>query len=252
MHQPWLRTVSQQWGGTARVDCVALVRRAQRAVRPGKQRRPRQAGRWKTHNCGPGCSASRSAAAPATKPPVEPRALLRVPIRTARGSTPGCSQAPRPVSPLRPWRACSTSSRCRMAIRQVGQPGSGAKSPSMLNSPSVTIKRRGRKPRGLLQDLTQVHRIAVAIDLNPRTGTGGSRRSGWRDSWHRCRIRSPGPARAGERARVGREAGRGNSNAAGVPSNSARAQFQFRLQFAGGREPAGWRRCPSRRWPARN
>src|SRR5207245_658085 len=74
------------------------------------------------------------------KPPSPPSALLRVPICTSgRPSSPKCSTVPRPVAPMTPVPCASSTTTVTPACSAtLSSSGSGARSPSMLNTPSVT------------------------------------------------------------------------------------------------------------------
>ena len=80
-------------------------------------------------------------ASPAITPPNEANDLLNVPmIKSTLSSTPKCSAVPRPCSPRTP-RACASSTMSRAPYFWASSTirGSGARSPSMLKSPSTTM-----------------------------------------------------------------------------------------------------------------
>ncbi len=81
-----------------------------------------------------------TSAGPAMKPPHEASDFENVPIRRSTSpATPNSSQAPVPVSPSTPtpW-ASSTSSRAPCSRHSATMSGSGARSPSIENTPSTT------------------------------------------------------------------------------------------------------------------
>ena len=90
-------------------------------------------------------SSSRSAAEPATNAPKEPSALPSVPTSTSTSAsgTPASSALPRPPAPRQPIPCASSSSTSapwRRAAASIG--ASGARSPSMLYTPSSTTRMR--------------------------------------------------------------------------------------------------------------
>ena len=193
MHQPWLRSVSRSAAAPAGVGCVAAVRRAPRAVRPVKRRRPRQAGRWKTHNCAPDCRASRSAAdcRPRNRRSIPglysvyqcaPARRLRLRnVRTCRVRS----------GPTRPWRALRPPPGWRGRYAQVDQRGQWGQ---VAIHAEQTVGDDQSSPRGggVAQRRLQCVQILVRVDVDA-PATGDSRRSGWRGSWHRSGSRRAVP-----------------------------------------------------------
>ncbi len=98
--------------------------------------------------------------------------------------------------PVRPWHG----PRRPGAWRRSGRPDrparpSGARSPSMLNRPSVATSRR-RYPAAWRQQALQGPSSRRGDRPARRPATAGSRPTGWRGSWRRRRPRRRRPTRA--------------------------------------------------------
>ena len=145
---------------------VAGVEQLERAQRGARHDRRRACSRTGTAGCA-GAAGRRSPGRAAVQPPdAPPSALPNVVVRmSTRPATPQCSGVPRPVLPMKPvaWRVVHHHERagaCRPGRRSSA---SGATSPSIEKTPSVTIIRKRADAR-LLQLGLEVAHVDVLVD----------------------------------------------------------------------------------------